>query len=57
MIKKVNLIRSKIGEREKIYERLSHLSNIANGDKGNLKKVTFESYVLTSYFDEIIERA
>ncbi len=57
MLKKVNLIRNKIGEREKVYERLSHLSNIANGDKGNLKKITFESYVLTSYFDEIIERA
>lgn len=57
MFKKISFIRSKIGEKEKVYEKLSHLSNIANGDKGNLKKITFESYVLTSYFDEIIERA
>lgn len=57
MLKKISFIRSKIGEKEKVYEKLSHLSNIANGDKGNLKKITFESYVLTSYFDEIIERA
>lgn len=57
IVKNIKEIRMKIGEREKVYEKLSHLSNIANGDKGNLKKITFESYVLTSYFDEIIIRA
>ncbi|MGL5616955.1 MAG: AAA family ATPase [Sarcina sp.] len=57
MIKNVANVGNKIGEKEKIYEKLSHLSNVANGDRGNLKKVTFESYVLTSYFDEIIIRA
>ena len=44
----------KIKDRERVYRDVEHLSKIAKGEGGNEKKITFESYILTSYFDEII---
>ena len=44
----------KIRDKEKVYKDVEHLSKIARGEGGNEKKITFESYILTSYFDEII---
>lgn len=44
----------KIKDREKIYKDVEHLAKVARGEGGNEKKITFESYILTSYFDEII---
>lgn len=54
---KINAVTEKIKDKEEIYKDVAHLSSVANGDKGNEKKVSFESYILTSYFDEIILRA
>lgn len=54
---KINSVTEKIKDKEDIYKDVAHLSSVANGDKGNEKKVSFESYILTSYFDEIILRA
>ncbi|MGL4656829.1 MAG: AAA family ATPase [Sarcina sp.] len=44
----------KIKDRENEYKDVEHLAKIARGEGGNEKKITFESYILTSYFDEII---
>lgn len=51
---KIKEVTAKIKDKEDIYKDVAHLSSVANGDKGNDKKVSFESYILTSYFDEII---
>ena len=51
---KIKEVTAKIKDKEDVYKDVAHLSSVANGDKGNDKKVSFESYILTSYFDEII---
>ncbi|MGL5069277.1 MAG: AAA family ATPase [Sarcina sp.] len=50
----VEKVTSKIKDKENVYKDVEHLSKIARGEGGNEKKITFESYILTSYFDEII---
>lgn len=45
----------KIEAEEKKYEIVGKLSNITNGD--NPKKISFERYVLASYFEDIIRAA
>ncbi|MGL5245180.1 MAG: AAA family ATPase, partial [Sarcina sp.] len=50
-LKKINEISNDIKIKEDEFRIVADLENISYGDKGNLKKITFESYVLTSYFD------
>ncbi|QPC46454.1 AAA family ATPase [Mangrovibacillus cuniculi] len=54
----VEIIRTidlKIGEKEKKYEVLGNLSDIARGQ--NSQKLTFERFVLTAFLDEILSIA
>lgn len=44
-----------IDEEEKKYKVVGKLSNVVNGD--NIKKISFERYVLASYFEDIIQAA
>jgi exonuclease SbcC len=44
-----------IDEEEKKYKVVGKLSNVVNGD--NTKKISFERYVLASYFEDIIQAA
>ncbi|MGL5576055.1 MAG: AAA family ATPase, partial [Sarcina sp.] len=53
-IKDIILATEKIKDRENVYKDVEHLAKVARGEGGNEKKITFESYILTSYFDEII---
>lgn len=55
LLKDIEAINFKIGKEEDKYKIIGELSKVANGD--NVKKITFERYVLASYFDEIIEAA
>lgn len=55
LLKDIEAINSKMGKEEEKYKVIGELSKVANGD--NSKKITFERYVLASYFDEIIEAA
>ncbi len=56
-LKEIQKINESILDKEEDYKLVAELEGIANGERGNLKKITFESYVLTAYFDEIIEAA
>ncbi|MGL5633502.1 MAG: SbcC/MukB-like Walker B domain-containing protein [Sarcina sp.] len=56
-VKDIEKIRVKIGDKEIEYTDVEHLAGIAKGRGGNSKKMTFESYILTSYFEEIIKVA
>ncbi|AKL94046.1 DNA repair exonuclease subunit C [Clostridium aceticum] len=51
-IKKIN---EAIKKEEKNYSIIGELAKVAKGD--NSEKITFESYVLAAYFDDIIEAA
>ena len=53
-IEKINKINNNIKDKESTYKDIAHLASVARGEGGNSKKITFESYVLTSYFDQII---
>lgn len=55
ILKEVEKINEKLGKKEEKYRIIGDLSRIANGD--NSKRITFERYVLASYFDEIIAAA
>lgn len=44
-----------IEEEENKYKVIGELSNVVNGD--NVKKISFERYVLASYFEDIIQAA
>lgn len=55
ILKDVEKINEKLGKKEEKYRIIGDLSRIANGD--NSKRITFERYVLASYFDEIITAA
>jgi len=44
-----------IEEEERKYKIIGKLSNVVNGDNG--KKISFERYVLASYFEDIIQAA
>lgn len=44
-----------IEDEEKKYKVVGKLSNVVNGD--NIKKISFERYVLASYFEDIIQAA
>lgn len=48
-------ISENIGNKEENYKIISHISNIANGN--NSKRITFERYVLTHHFNEILKAA
>lgn len=54
-VESIRSIDSKIGEKEKKYEVLGNLSDIARGQ--NSQKLTFERFVLTSFLDEILSIA
>lgn len=56
-LKRIKEITECIIDKEEEFRIIAELEGISYGDKGNLKKITFESYVLTSYFDEIISAA
>ena len=53
-IEQIIKVTEKIKDKEKEYKNVEHLAKISRGEGGNEKKITFESYILTSYFDEII---
>ncbi|MGL4738354.1 MAG: AAA family ATPase [Cellulosilyticaceae bacterium] len=53
----IEVTRQKIRGKEEEYGIVAELENVAYGDTANKKRMTFESYVLTAYFDEIIEAA
>ncbi|MGL4344352.1 MAG: AAA family ATPase [Cellulosilyticaceae bacterium] len=53
----IEVTRIKISEIEDEYRIVAELENVAFGEKLNKKRMTFESYVLTAYFDEIIVAA
>jgi exonuclease SbcC len=55
LLKDIEEINLKIVKEEDKYKVIGELSKVANGE--NEKKITFERYVLASYFDEIIEAA
>lgn len=48
-------LNAKINEKEEQYTFVSHLANIARGF--NAKKITFERFVLASFFEDIIKAA
>ncbi|AOY75912.1 SbcC/MukB-like Walker B domain-containing protein [Clostridium formicaceticum] len=51
----IQRINDAIGKQEKHYSVIGDLAKVARGD--NREKITFESYVLAAYFDDIIEAA
>lgn len=53
----IEAISHKIKGKEEEYGMVGELENVAYGEAANKKRMTFESYVLTAYFDEIIEAA
>lgn len=56
-LKRIKEITEHIMDKEDEFKIIAELESISYGDSGNLKKITFESYILTSYFDEIIDAA
>lgn len=56
-IEKIVKVNEKIKNKEKKYKDIDHLYLIATGKGGNAKKMDFETYILTSYFEEIIKQA
>ena len=52
IIKNINTLNESIEKKEKEYGIVGELRNIANGK--NSQKLTFERYVLSAFFDEII---
>lgn len=55
LLSSISKINDIMGGREEKYKVIGHLSNISRGQ--NAEKISFERYVLASYFDEIIEAA
>ncbi len=55
ILKNVLNLNTNIEKIETKYRNIGELSNVANGK--NSEKLTFERYVLASYFDEIIDAA
>ncbi len=55
IVKNINELSEKISEKEKEYSLVGELSSTANGR--NDYKVTFETYVLAAYFEDIIDAA
>ena len=53
-LKNIEKSSNKNEQKEKEYAIVAELENVASGDTANKKRITFESYVLTAYFDEII---
>lgn len=55
ILKNILKLNEDINKEEENYKIVGELNNVANGR--NNQKLTFERYVLASYFDEIIEAA
>ncbi|WP_026884126.1 SbcC/MukB-like Walker B domain-containing protein [Clostridium akagii] len=55
ILKNILTINDHIEKIENQYRNIGELSNVANGK--NTEKLTFERYVLASYFDQIIDAA
>lgn len=55
ILKNILKLNARIEKIEIEYRNIGELSNVANGK--NSEKLTFERYVLASYFDEIIDAA
>lgn len=55
MIKDINKINKKLGDKESKYRIVGHLASVAKGD--NIERISFERYVLAAYFDDIIKAA
>lgn len=53
-VKEILVINERIKDDDKKHSHIEYLAAVASGKGGNLKKMTFESYILTSYFDKII---
>lgn len=54
IILSVEAINSKVKDKEIVYKDVEYLAKVSRGEGGNEKKIEFETYILTSYFDEII---
>lgn len=54
MLYNIEKINEKIRDKEAVYRNVAYLADVSRGYGANSKKMDFETYILISYFDEII---